>query len=355
VTGYSFGAGFSELDYATVAYSSAGIPLWTNRYNGIGNNHDFAQALAVDGSNNVIVTGWSPGSTGGPNYTTIKYSNNGMRLWTNHYNGPGNGSDLASAVAVDSNGDAIVTGSSSYPTNSSSDYATIKYSRGGVPLWTNRYNGPANLSDSARSVAVDGSGNVYVTGYSESGAESGSADYVTIAYSSAGIPLWTNRYDGPANSGDRAAAVAVDPSGNVYVTGTSESDAESGSGDYVTITYSNAGIPLWTNRYNGEGNGDDVAYAMAVDGAGNVYVTGSSPGIGALSDYATVKFSILLLPIPLNFQIEDGQIVLSWTNAAFSLQSAPTVQGNYTNIPGATSPYANPISASQQYFRLYAY
>jgi hypothetical protein len=149
--------------------------------------------------------------------------------------------------------------------------------------------------------------------------------------------------------------VAVDPSGNVYVTGTSESDAESGSGDYVTITYSNAGIPLWTNRYNGEGNGDDVAYAMAVDGAGNVYVTGSSPGIGALSDYATVKFSILLLPIPLNFQIEDGQIVLSWTNAAFSLQSAPTVQGNYTNIPGATSPYANPISASQQYFRLYAY
>jgi hypothetical protein len=74
-----------------------------------------------------------------------------------------------------------------------------------------------------------------------------------------------------------------------------------------------------------------------------------------LSDYATVKFSILLLPIPLNFQIEDGQIVLSWTNAAFSLQSAPTVQGNYTNIPGATSPYANPISASQQYFRLYAY
>ena len=94
-----------------------------------------------------------------------------------------------------------------------------------MPLWTNRYNGPGNSDDDANAVAVDGSNNVIVTGYS---AGSGSAyDYATIKYSSAGVPLWTNRYNGPGNRNDHASAVAVDGSNNVIVTGYS---AGSGSG-----------------------------------------------------------------------------------------------------------------------------
>jgi len=46
---------------------------------------------------------------------------------------------------------------------------------------------------------VDGSGNVFVTGDSASGSGFDTADYATIAYSNAGVPLWTNRYNGPAN------------------------------------------------------------------------------------------------------------------------------------------------------------
>src|ERR1035438_5040671 len=65
-----------------------------------------------------------------------------------------------------------------------SDYATIKYSSAGMPLWTNRYdNGPGNDS-SAASVAVDGSNNVIVTGTSCNGVDH---DYATIQYSSAGV------------------------------------------------------------------------------------------------------------------------------------------------------------------------
>ena len=96
-------------------------------------------------------------------------------------------------------------------------------------------------------VAVDGNGNVIVTGYSTGiGSD---FDYATIKYSSAGVPLWTNRYNGPGNGDDYAFAVAVDGSDNVYVTGNSTG---SGSGcDYATIKYSSAGVPLWTNRYNG--------------------------------------------------------------------------------------------------------
>ena len=69
----------------------------------------------------------------------------------------------------------------------------------------------------ADAMAVDSSNNVIVTGYS-AGSE-GDYDYATIKYSSAGVPLWTNRYNGPANSEDEPIAVAVDGSNNVIVTG----------------------------------------------------------------------------------------------------------------------------------------
>jgi hypothetical protein len=62
------------------------------------------------------------------------------------------------------------------------------------------------------------------------------------------MPLWTNRYDGPGNDLDYPSAVAVDNSGNVFVTG--HSIGSEGNDDYATIAYSGAGVPLWTNRYD---------------------------------------------------------------------------------------------------------
>ncbi len=71
------------------------------------------------------------------------------------------------------------------------------------------------------------------------------------AHAQGGGPLWTNRYNGPANSDDFVRAIAVDSSGNVFVTGSSASTNEYPYNfDYATIKYSNAGAPLWTNRYN---------------------------------------------------------------------------------------------------------
>jgi hypothetical protein len=57
-------------------------------------------------------------------------------------------------------------------------------------------------------------------------------------------------------------------------------------------------------------------------------------------------------PPVLNIQRLGGNVVLSWTNAAFGLQSAPAISGTFTNVPGATSPHTNSISAGQRFFRL---
>lgn len=298
VTGYSFYSG-SGVDYTTIKYSSGGVPLWTNRYNGPGNNDDAAYAIALDGNDNVFVTGSSLGSDSGDDYATIKYSNDGLPLWTNRYNGLGNSTDTAYAMTVDGSGNVFVTGYSLGSVNEGSryDYATVKYSNEGLPLWTNRYDGPGNGSDIALAIAADSSGNAFVTGTSARGSDSDSgADYATIKYSSSGALLWVNRYGAELTTA--AKAIAVDNNGNVLVTG--ESIDNGGYSDYATIKYSNAGVSLWTNRYNGVGNKHDNASAIAVDGSGNVFVTGYSAGSGSGLDYATIKYS------------DDG--VPLWTN-----------------------------------------
>jgi hypothetical protein len=340
VTGWSSSGG-ANYDYVTIAYSGAGISLWTNRYNGPGNGIDKASAIATDRNGNVFVTGYSTGSGSGNDYATVAYSGAGVPLWTNRYNGSGIYDDEAAAIAVDTNGNVFVTGYSGVGAKLDLDYATIAYSNAGVPLWTNRYNGLGNSIDTATAIAVDGSGNVFVTGEA-------SNDYLTIAYSNAGVPLWTNRYNGLGNDRDTARAIATDISGNVLVTGAASDGTNS---DYVTIAYSNAGVPLWTNRYNGLGNDMDFASAIAVDTRGNVFVTGESVGSVGFFDFVTIKYSTAQ-PIPLNIQQVENHLVLSWTNPSFRLQSASAISGTFANVPGATSPYTNSISDPQQYFRL---
>ncbi len=145
----------------------------------------------MDGSNNVIVTGYS-GSGSASDYATVKYSDAGVPLWTNRFNGPGNNSDVAYAVAVDGSNDVIVTGSSQRRRLSITRRSSIRARacRSGPTATTGR-----GQRYAASAVAADGSNDVIVTGYSLG--SGGSVDYATIKYSSAGVPLWTNRYNGP--------------------------------------------------------------------------------------------------------------------------------------------------------------
>ena len=99
---------------------------------------------------------------------------------------------------------------------------------------------------------------------------------------------WVRRYNGPGNDRDEAYAIAVDTSGNVYVTG--KSIGSGTSEDYATIKYDSSGNQRWLKRYNGPGNGWDRATAIAVGDSGYVYVTGRSTGAMGDEDYATIKY-----------------------------------------------------------------
>ncbi len=285
VTGESNGSGTS-YDYATVKYDASGNQLWVARYNGPGNSTDDAYSIALDGGGNIYVTGFSYGSGTSNDYATVKYDASGNELWAARYNGPANNTDQAYSIAVDGGGNAYVTGKS-YGSGTSYDYATIKYDASGNQLWVARYNGPGNGDDGANSIAVNGGGNAYITGWSLGSGTS--YDYATVKYDASGNQLWAARYNGPANSADAAYSIAVDGSGNACVTGHS-----AGSGnydDYATIKYDASGNQLWVARYNGPGNDNDGAHSIAVDGGGNAYVTGESKGSGTSYDYATVKYS----------------------------------------------------------------
>jgi uncharacterized delta-60 repeat protein len=283
VTGYRH-VSSTEAEYVTIKYNTSGGVVWTATYGMTGTSGGLAEAIAIDALGNVYVTGGCNSSGGRYEYATVKYNGSGVEQWVARYRGPrSDGSEHAYAIAVDALGNVYVTGDSSGQYQGT-DYATVKYNSAGVEQWAARYNGPGNLIDVAGAIAVDPLGNVYVTGYSFGGANQ---DYATVKYNSGGVEQWAARYNGPGNGDDYSQAIALDVSGNIYVTGFSSGNGT--SSDYATIKYNATGVEQWARRYNGPGNGSDSARALAIDNLGNICVTGYSTGLGS-SDMATVKY-----------------------------------------------------------------
>jgi hypothetical protein len=119
------------------------------------------------------------------------------------------------------------------------------------------------------------------------------------------------RYNGPGNSYDEATGIALDSSGNVYVTG--ESSGSGTGGDYATIKYDSAGSEIWVRRYNGPANGWDYATGIALDSSGNVYVTGRSWGSGTEYDYATIKYSQPFIVYPNPYKPPEGHTEITFS------------------------------------------
>jgi len=286
VTGHSRGVG-TDFDIITIKYNSNGVQQWASRYDGPSNDDDRVSGIAVDGSGNVYIAGFSIGSGTEYDFVTIKYNSNGVQQWATRYDGPASDVDIIYDMEIDDSNNIYVCGRS-VGTGTSYDCTTIKYNSNGIQQWINRYNGPNSNWDVAYALVLDDSNNVYITGERDGTGTGTVADYLTIMYDTNGNQQWLSFYNGPANGYDTGFDIDIDDSGNVYVTGNSDQGAS--GWDYVTIKYDNSGNQQWKATYNGPGNGPDAAKAIGVDNSDNVFVTGYSKG-SANDDFATIKYT----------------------------------------------------------------
>lgn len=306
VTGESYGGIFTSYDIATIKYNSAGVQQWAVRYNGPANGNDGGNSIAIDNSHNIYVTGQSLGVNGNLDIVTIKYNSSGIQQWAANYNGPGNGLDAGVKVLTDNQNYVFVTGYST-GIGSGYDYAVIKYDLQGAEQWVYRFNGSANNNDIITSAALDNSGNIYVTGVMNTDASGNSANYATIKINSSGNAVWGVAYNGPANNNDSATAIAVNNSGEVFVTGKSMGTGT--SFDYATVKYNSSGVLQNVTRYNGTGNSIDAASSIALDNFGNTYISGTSIGNGSAEDLLTIKYA-LVTGVQTNTNINPAEFIL---------------------------------------------
>jgi hypothetical protein len=317
-------ASFSGLADAFVGkLNAAGSAMTYITYLG-GSYDDESDGIAVDASGDAYVTGWTSSAnfptTSGAFRTAIgggyddgfvtKLNPTGSALIYSTFLG-GNGHDEGHAIAVDSLGDSYVTGTS-YSTNFPTTAGALQTTLGGLddafitklnPLGSalvySTYLGGAGHDDS-RGIAVDASGNAYVAGFSDStnfpatvGAlqknSGGGYDAFVSKLNPTGSALVYSTYLGGSND-DFIYGIAIDGSGNAYVTGdtfsanfpatqsASQTTLEaSGTGhdDAFVSKLNAAGSVLLYSSYLG-GSGNDVGYGIVVDKSGNAYITGAT-------------------------------------------------------------------------------
>jgi uncharacterized delta-60 repeat protein len=263
----------SELnwDYLTIKYRPDGETCWLRRYDSPFRLEDKARAIAVDDSGNVLVTGWSRSPDGAFDFLTVKYSPSGDTVWTRRLDGPAHRDDHGLAVAVDRLGSVIVAGKSAGADNVPQILAA-KYDATGRELWRRTARGTGRSHNWPCAVRTDTSGSILVAGTVSS--SSSGYDYWLARYASDGRELWTRTYDGPAHAGDIANALCLSPAGQVFVAG--QSMGKQTFYDFATVAFSLTGETLWVRREDGPVHGDDRAQALALDKAGNCYVVGSS-------------------------------------------------------------------------------
>ena len=253
------------------------------------NTEDGAYGIATDNAGNAYVAGVTYGSVdgnvnaGSDDILLAKYDTSGNKLWTRQMGS--SGIDAALAVAVDSAGNAYVTGytAGSLDGNISAgadDIFIAKYDPNGNKLWTRQLG--TSRQDIAWGVAVDNAGNAVVTGFTDGSMDgnvnAGSIDSFLVKFDTNGNKLWTKQFGSTSN--DYAHAVAVDANGNAYITGSTngglDGNVNAGSMDVFLVKYSPDGQKVWTRQIGTAG--DDDSWSLATDLVGNVYLSGEARG-----------------------------------------------------------------------------
>ena len=278
----------SLLFISAVSFAQPALS-WDQHYNGPPDQGDEAVSIAVDAAGNSYVTGSAFAANGTLDIVTIKYSPSGQQLWLQSYNGSANDNDQGRKIVLDASANVYVTGYSK--SANGNDITTIKYNTSGAQQWVAVYDGAFHGYDEGNSVAVDASGNVFVTGF-ETSSNQFYQDMVTIMYNSAGTQQWANIYDGAGAANDYGVDIVNDGAGNTYVVGTSDTMYNSSpNNDIVLLKFNNAGTMQWRAVYGSPTYSYDIARRMCLDRAGNILICGYGGLVNQGNNYYTLKYN----------------------------------------------------------------
>jgi len=265
----SVGADPGASDLITIKYSAAGNTLWERHYSMDGYSLR-ATWVAADGAGNVIVTGYPQTFSSNPTaigLLTLKYDSNGNMLWADLY--PATRGSTTRAI-IDETGNIFVTGQAWFGTY---DYVTIKYTPAGARAWVDvldyqgGFHGPTSMD-------LDANGNLLVAG----GGPAGNG-MLTVLYDANGTRQWVDARPGTGGFGVRWTS-----DGNFYLTGSLWSQA---TGEDVRLLKCNSsGALLWDRRY--DFGHSELGTKLALDPTGNVFVTGYESS-GGYTNWITIK------------------------------------------------------------------
>jgi hypothetical protein len=191
--------------------------------------------IARGPSGSLYTAGYRVGAVLTTGASVIKWSKNGVALWSRAYDGPVSGNGNATDVAADGAGNVVMC--ASVPGTYASDWAVVSWSPSGKRRWVWRYSGSGHAGDAPEEIAIDKAGNVYVTGTAV--LTGGVFASCTAKLSPGGKKLWVKTYKGPDGAGAWSAAIVRRKAGGMYVGGhTLRAD---GSRDALVLRYSATG------------------------------------------------------------------------------------------------------------------
>jgi hypothetical protein len=289
------GPGFGSFDAYLFKFDTAGNTVWSRQLGVPG--FDYGRTC-VDGQGNVWLAGSTEGSLAGPNagnWDTFvaKYSADGQLLLKRQWGGPG--FDYCRAVAADAGGNAYLTGTTS------NGVFLLKYDSGGNLLWNRSVGGTSSDDIGFSSIALDKAGNVFVAGGTSSsigGINAGGEDAFVCKFDPAGNLVWARQMG--TVKGESANAIALDENGSVYVAGGTEGDLAGpslGYGDIFVAKLDSSGNILGAMQFGT--SEPDTATGLAIGPSGEVFVSGTTYGnLGGPSVGNRDVFLTELTPVP---------------------------------------------------------
>ena len=246
---------------------------------------EYGSSVAVDTWGNAFITGQTRGNLGGVNaggsdVYVSKFDSGGNELWTTQFGTSDH--DRGYSVAVDASGNAYITGYTKGDLGGSNvgsyDVFVSKLDSGGNDVWTSQFG--TSGEDIGNSLALDASGNVYISGQTLGdlgGPNAGSYDAFLSKLDSDGNEVWTSQFGTSAI--DRSLSVAVDASGNAYTsgyTGGNLGGPNVGDKDAFLGKFDSAGNEVWTTQFGTSER--DESWSVAVDASGNSFIIGRTRG-----------------------------------------------------------------------------